>query len=89
MTSGGVTSAPGSGNPYGPNSPTSPTGLGRILVKDGLVKAGQAKCTANGLLKELSPPEAQSLAQNKASNALKDHVAKGAKACAAGAPSGG
>ena len=83
------TSAPGSSNPYGPNSPTSPTGLGRILVKDGLVKAGQAKCTANGLLKELSPPEAQSLAQNKASNALKAHVAKAAKACAGGAPSGG
>lgn len=88
-TSAGVTSAPGSGNPYGPNSPTEPSGLGRILVKDGLVKSATAKCAATGLLKELSPPEVQALAQNRASNELKARVAKAAKACSAGAPSGG
>ncbi len=88
-TTGGVTSAPGSGNPYGPNSPTEPSGLGRILVKDKLVKPGQAKCTATGLLKELSPPEVQALANNRASNALKAQVAKATKACSGGAPSGG
>jgi len=88
-SSGGVTSAPGSGNPYGPNSPTEPSGLGRILVKDRLVKPEQAKCTATGLLKELSPPEVQALAQNRPSKELKSHVAKAAKACTGGAPSGG
>jgi hypothetical protein len=88
-SSGGVTSAPGSGNPYGPNSPTEPSGLGRILVKDRLVKPERAKCTATGLLKELSPPEVQALAQNRPSKELKSHVAKAAEACAGGAPSGG
>jgi hypothetical protein len=88
-SSGGATSLPGSPNPYGPNSPTSPTGLGRILVQNGYAKAARAKCVAGGLLKELSPPEVQALAQKKASKALKDRLAAAARACAGGAPSGG
>ncbi|MBV9213500.1 MAG: hypothetical protein JOZ25_07610 [Actinobacteria bacterium] len=88
-TSGSATSAPGSGNPYGPDSPTEPGGLGRILVKDGLVQAPVAKCTAAGLLKELSPPEVQALAENRAATALRARVTKAAKGCRGGAPAGG
>src|SRR5207249_2162312 len=33
-----ATSAPGSPDPYGPSSPTSTTGLGRLLVKNGYAR---------------------------------------------------
>jgi hypothetical protein len=88
-TSETATSAPGSPDPYGPNSPTSTSGLSRILVKNGYAKASEAKCVADGLLKELSPPEVQAIAEKKAQKELQVKIDNVARSCRAGTPSGG